>query len=546
MANDPARTKVFISYSHKDKRWLEQIQVHLRPLEREGIVDRWDDTRIRTGQKWKEEIDKALSEAKVAVLLISPDFLASDFVVEDELPPILAAQEKEGLVVMPLLLSPSLFTDTKVLSQFEAINNPSKTLSEFKTPGRGRILVRLAREIRDVLEKEQDIQPERNTSHGETDQVSERRMHPAKYILSESPGDQQTDLEARAPENTSSTRFTTRCIGRTKALKRCRDSARWLFCWRHRWQAFVLAFAVLGVIAVFAGLSRDLVKPLFEGDSSEAEVQSSELPVSNRTADTQPNPSSAPVTSPGTGTLDVQVSLEGCDKLAYDINLNNRITGSGQANEKRQVAEGTYTITLKSSFGTEPTEEGVVVQEGQTTIVDFTQELGKLRVNGYPQLGLPIYSTAPSYRVSPGSDTRLVPNANQCGSVGTYKVTFSSFSGHYQRPITLALFPDKTRVEFDVEVKAGETTIFEPASWPEQLGRLAFLPAMAVGKAQIEDLQNNAQFQYDRSLNSHDGQYWMMVGKYRITLFRQPYAGTTYEFEIKAGEETVLQLPTSR
>ncbi|MGK7910560.1 MAG: toll/interleukin-1 receptor domain-containing protein [Synechococcus sp.] len=126
------RTKVVISYSHRDAAALERLQVHLKPLERQGIVDRWDDTKIQAGQEWKAEIETALSEARVAILLVSADFLASSFIDRDELPPILLAQKEEGLVVLPVILKPCRFKRTPILNKFQSMNPPSKPLLGLK------------------------------------------------------------------------------------------------------------------------------------------------------------------------------------------------------------------------------------------------------------------------------------------------------------------------------------------------------------------------------------------------------------------------------
>ncbi len=127
------RTKVFISYSHRDAQWMERLKVHLTPLEREGMLDFWIDTDIEPGQQWYDEIEEAIAQAKVAVLLISPDFLASEFIATEEVPRVLAAADKEGLKVIPIFLKPSNINSIKRISRFQGVNDPQHTLSSLPT-----------------------------------------------------------------------------------------------------------------------------------------------------------------------------------------------------------------------------------------------------------------------------------------------------------------------------------------------------------------------------------------------------------------------------
>jgi hypothetical protein len=127
------------------------VRVHLRPLERKGLIDIWADTRIQAGSLWREELRRALSAARVAILLVSAEFLASDFVQENELPVLLDAAEKGGTRVLPLIVGASRFSRVPELSKFQAVNAPDKPLAGLPVFAQDEVLERMSAAVEMAL-----------------------------------------------------------------------------------------------------------------------------------------------------------------------------------------------------------------------------------------------------------------------------------------------------------------------------------------------------------------------------------------------------------
>ena len=144
------RNRIFISYNHKDQYWLDRLLVHLRPLERQGRLELWSDRQIRAGDEWREEIKKAIESCQAAVLLVSADFMASDFIYNDELTPLLEAGEKRGVRIIPLLVSSSYYEDSN-LSKFQAVNGPSEPFDMLTKGEQEAYFVKVYRAVRDAL-----------------------------------------------------------------------------------------------------------------------------------------------------------------------------------------------------------------------------------------------------------------------------------------------------------------------------------------------------------------------------------------------------------
>jgi formylglycine-generating enzyme required for sulfatase activity len=158
MTLPPERDQLFISYSHVDRGWVERLQTMIRPLVRSHGLRLWDDSQIQPGDKWREEIETALAAAKVALLLVSSDFLASEFVTNSELPQLLAAAAEEGLRILWVPLRPSLVRVTPI-DAYQALLDPGRPLAAMNPVEQDEALVKIALAIQEALGNRQDSPP---------------------------------------------------------------------------------------------------------------------------------------------------------------------------------------------------------------------------------------------------------------------------------------------------------------------------------------------------------------------------------------------------
>ncbi len=144
---------IFISYSHKDKKWVDQLMIHLKPLIRNEQIHLrvWNDTQIQPGTRWRDEITNAIDKSRIALLLVSPNFLASDYIMENELPRILKDAYKRDTIIYWIAVSYSSYKFTE-LKEFQAINDPTKPLDSLSPSDRNQELVEIANKIANGIE----------------------------------------------------------------------------------------------------------------------------------------------------------------------------------------------------------------------------------------------------------------------------------------------------------------------------------------------------------------------------------------------------------
>ena len=145
----PMGLNVFISYSHQDQDLRARLDVHLAPLKREGKINPWHDRTIEAGTEWATEIEQQLASAQIILLLISPDFMASDYCYDQEMHRAMQRHRAGTARVIPILLKPTDWEGSP-FSGLQMLPRDAQPIAS--SPDRAAAFLSVVQEIRQLVE----------------------------------------------------------------------------------------------------------------------------------------------------------------------------------------------------------------------------------------------------------------------------------------------------------------------------------------------------------------------------------------------------------
>lgn len=123
--------KIFISYSHKDQEALDRLRTHLKGLSRQGLITAWFDREILAGGEINDEIEAKLETSDIFLLLISPDFIASDYCMDTELEHAVKRHNSGDARVIPIIIEPCNWLAEHNLKKLKALPKDGQPISEW-------------------------------------------------------------------------------------------------------------------------------------------------------------------------------------------------------------------------------------------------------------------------------------------------------------------------------------------------------------------------------------------------------------------------------
>lgn len=128
--NTAGAKKIFFSYSKFDREYLEQLLRHLSVLRRKGKIAAWDDHQILPGEAWDGVIKTQLIEADIILLLISADFLSTDYIWDVEIKTAMERHDQKSATVVPIVLRPCSWEDTP-FGKLNGLPSKAKPVSSY-------------------------------------------------------------------------------------------------------------------------------------------------------------------------------------------------------------------------------------------------------------------------------------------------------------------------------------------------------------------------------------------------------------------------------
>jgi len=123
--------KLFISYSHQDEEFKDELIMMLAGLQRRGVINTWQDRCIEEGDDWYQKIQNSVTGCDLAILLVSRDFIASRFIQDEELPKLLKRRIESGLRVIPIIVRPCLWQSEMKLKDIQVLPRDGKPIITF-------------------------------------------------------------------------------------------------------------------------------------------------------------------------------------------------------------------------------------------------------------------------------------------------------------------------------------------------------------------------------------------------------------------------------
>lgn len=140
--------RIFVSYSRKDAPWVKRLYEHLRPLIATGYIELWSDADITPGENWRTAIQRSIESANAIIIIISPDYFASDFIANNELPQLIDVSRKRSLPIIPIIVRSTAIR--RQIEGLQAINPDGKALDQLSQAEQDAVMMAAAERIREL------------------------------------------------------------------------------------------------------------------------------------------------------------------------------------------------------------------------------------------------------------------------------------------------------------------------------------------------------------------------------------------------------------